>query len=156
MLRKVKENNEKILKGQEDLNDILSAKIHNDEKEKNKESEHDLPKTAPYKCKGWKLEFSSHKPKTSSEELVKCHWKPQESSESNDDNKKKNKHRPYEEIYGEFKKIKPPMFNGEIEKGEEAAAWLSRMKKYFQIYNYSDELKHKITIYIMTGKTYIW
>ena len=62
MLRKVKENNEKILKGQEDLNDILSAKIHNDEKEKNKESEHDLPKTASYKHKGRKLEFSSHKP----------------------------------------------------------------------------------------------
>ena len=30
------------------------------------------------------------------------------------------------------------------------------MKKYFQIYNYSDELKAKMTIYNMTGKIDIW
>ena len=30
---------------------------------------------------------------------------------------------------GKFKKIKPPMFNGEVEKGEEVEAWLSSMKK---------------------------
>ena len=57
--------------------------------------------------------------------------------------KKKIKYKPYEEISGEFKKIKPPMFNGEIKKGEEEKAWMTRMKKYFQIYNYSDELKEK-------------
>ena len=33
------------------------------------------------------------------------------------------------------------MFNGEVEKGEEVEAWLSGMKKYFQVYNYSDRLK---------------
>ena len=51
---------------------------------------------------------------------------------------KKKKYKPYEEISREFKKIKPPTFNGEIEKGEEAEAWMSGMKKYFQIYNYSN------------------
>ena len=45
---------------------------------------------------------------------------------------------PYEEISGEFKKIKSTTLNGETEKGEESKAWLSRMKKYFQIYNYSN------------------
>ena len=30
------------------------------------------------------------------------------------------------------------------------------MKKYFQIYNYSDELKAKMDIYILTGKEDIW
>ena len=44
------------------------------------------------------------------------------------------------------------MFNGEIEKGEEEKSWLSGMKKYFQIYNYSGELKEKMTIYNLTGK----
>ena len=48
-LRRVKEDNERILKTQEELNTILLAKIHNVEKEKNKGSEHDLPKTAPYR-----------------------------------------------------------------------------------------------------------
>ena len=28
------------------------------------------------------------------------------------------------EISGDFKKINPPMFNGEVEKGEEVEAWL--------------------------------
>ena len=48
------------------------------------------------------------------------------------------------------------MFNGEIEKGEEAKSWLLGMKKYFQIYNYFDKLKAKMTIYNMTGKEDIW
>ena len=51
-----------------ELNNILLAKIHNDEKEKNKESKHIIPKTTPYKRNGRKLEFSSHKPETSKEE----------------------------------------------------------------------------------------
>ena len=48
------------------------------------------------------------------------------------------------------------MFNGEIEKGEEPKSWLSGMKKYFQIYNYYDELKDKMAIYNLTGKAYVW
>ena len=48
---------------------------------------------------------------------------------------RKRKFNPSEEILGEFKKIKPPTFNGETEKGEEFKSWLSGMKKYFQIYN---------------------
>ena len=30
------------------------------------------------------------------------------------------------------------------------------MKKYFQIYNYSDRLKDRMTIYNLTGKSDIW
>ena len=48
------------------------------------------------------------------------------------------------------------MFNGEMEKGEEAEAWMSTMKKYFQIYNYSDRLKVRMTIYNLTRKDDIW
>ena len=66
------------------------------------------------------------------------------------------KNHPCEEILGEFKKIKPPTFNGEIEKREESEPWLSRMKKYFQIYNYSNQLKARMAIYNLTGKAYIW
>ena len=60
-LRKVKEDNEQILKAQEEPNTILLAKIHNEEKEKNKDFEQKLPKTSPYnKRKGGKLEFFKH------------------------------------------------------------------------------------------------
>ena len=48
------------------------------------------------------------------------------------------------------------MFSGEIEKEEEAETWLSGMNRYFQIYNYSDELKAKMTIYNLIGKAVIW
>ena len=46
--------------------------------------------------------------------------------------KNKRKYIPYEEISQDFKKIKTPMFNGEIEKGEEAEAWLFGMKGTFR------------------------
>ena len=52
--------------------------------------------------------------------------------------------------------IKPPTFNGETEKGEEAEAWLSGMKKYFQIHNYSNPLKESMAIYNLTRKADIW
>ena len=70
-------------------------------------------------------------------------------SDSSDDNlyTKKRKYKPYEEISGEFKKIKPPTFNGETKKGEEAKSWLSKMNKYFQIYNYSNQLKARMAVY---------
>ena len=82
----------------------------------------------------------------------------QYTSDSSEDNhhSRKRKFKPYEEISGEFKKIKPPTFNGETEKGEESESWLSGMKKYFQIYNYSNQLKARMTIYNLTGKAYIW
>ena len=55
-----------------------------------------------------------------------------------------------------LKKIKPPMFNGEVENGEEAEAWLLGMKKYFHIYNYSDRMKSWMAIYNLTRKDDIW
>ena len=45
-----------------------------------------------------------------------------------------------------------PTFNGETEKGEEVESWLPKMKKYFQIYNYSNQLKERMAIYNLTGK----
>ena len=72
----------------------------------------------------------------------------QYSSDSREDNyhSRKRKFKPYEEISREFKNIKPPNFNGETEKWEEVEAWLSGMKKYFQIYNYSSQLKARVAI----------
>ena len=83
-----------------------------------------------------------------------CH----STSDSSEDNQhtRKRKYKPYEEISREFMKIKPPTFNGETKNGEEAESWLSGMKKYFQIYNYSNQLKARMTIYNLTRKDDIW
>jgi len=43
-----------------------------------------------------------------------------------------------------------------MEKGEEAKAWLSGMRKYFHIYNYSDRLKARMAIYNLSGKEDNW
>ena len=56
--------------------------------------------------------------------LHKGTYKYSSKSSDNDSGPIKRKYKPYEEISGEFKKIKPPMFNGEVEKGEEVKAWL--------------------------------
>jgi hypothetical protein len=56
----------------------------------------------------------------------------------------------------EFKKSKPPSFNGDIEKGEEAEAWLLGLKKYFGVHDYSENLKALISIFNLNGKASIW
>ena len=117
-LQTVTGDNEIIIRSQEDLNRIILHKIHNEGKDKIKQYEIDS-KTVSYKHKGKKLKFSDSE---SSSGVNVCSHRSRykytsESSES-DRKPRKMKYKPYEEISGEFKKIKPPMFNGEVEKGE--------------------------------------
>jgi hypothetical protein len=56
----------------------------------------------------------------------------------------------------EFKKAKPPTFDGEIKRGEEAEVWLLGLKKYFRIHDYSENLKARIAILNLNGKASIW
>ena len=88
----------------------------------------------PYKRKCKMLKFYDNENNSSSEINVRSHReKHKYSSESSDsdNNPKKRKYKPYEEISGEFKNIKPLMFNLGVEKGEEVEAWLFGMKKVF-------------------------
>ena len=41
----------------------------------------------------------------------------------------------------EFKKARLPNFNGEVKTGQEAEAWILGMNKYFQVQNYSGNMK---------------
>ena len=143
-LQRVKGDNERILKAQEELNQILKNKLNIPRNEKSKEYKFDEGTTIS-KPRKKKLEFSDSESDSSSTRNY-------DSSENYDSKPTKKKYKPYEEILGEFKKIKPPVFNGEIEKGEEDETWLSGMKKYFQIYNYSDRLKARMAIYNLTVK----
>jgi hypothetical protein len=56
----------------------------------------------------------------------------------------------------EFKKSKPPTFDGEFKKGEEEEVWLFGLKKYFRFHDYSNNLKAQITIFNLNGKASIW
>lgn len=57
-------------------------------------------------------------------------------------------------MQGEFRKIKPPHFDGEQE--EAAEAWLINMNKYFQLYEYDHNLKARLAIFQLQGKATLW
>jgi hypothetical protein len=61
-----------------------------------------------------------------------------------------------EELKGEMNKIKPPTFDGEHKKEEDAETWLLGMKKYFQLQNYSSHAERRIVIYQLKGKASMW
>jgi hypothetical protein len=49
--------------------------------------------------------------------------------------KKRKRKKSHSFMTEEFKKVKPPTFDGEIKKGEEFKAWLFSIKKYFRVHN---------------------
>ena len=151
-MESVKKENERILRAQEELNHILIERFHTEGKGKRDDSEdisyqHNYKKTKQIKNQS-----------SSSSEVFADQRNSHYTSDSSEDNHhtRKRKYKPYEKISREFKKIKPTTFNGETEKGEEAESWISGMKKYFQIYNYSNQLKARMAIYNLTGKADIW
>jgi hypothetical protein len=90
------------------------------------------------------------------------HGTEKENNSSNDTHMTKNKastirkRKQMDHLDGEFKKIKPSTFDGESRTDEEVEAWLLDIKKYFQIYNYSSNMKVRMVIYNMKGKASIW
>lgn len=56
----------------------------------------------------------------------------------------------------EFNKEKPPTFDIKVKKVEEAEAWLLRMKKYFKVHDYSNNMKERVAIFNLKGKVDIW
>jgi hypothetical protein len=61
-----------------------------------------------------------------------------------------------DELRGEMNKIKPPTFDGEHKKDEDAETWLLGMRKYFQLHNYSSHVEGRISISQIKGKASMW
>jgi hypothetical protein len=61
-----------------------------------------------------------------------------------------------DELQGEMNKIKPPTFDGEHKKDEDAEIWISVMRKYFQLHNYSSQEEGIFVIYQLKGKVSMW
>ena len=59
-------------------------------------------------------------------------------------------------LEGEFKKIKPTSFDRESKTREEVESCLLDIKKYFQIYNYSRNMKVHMVVYNLKGKHKFW
>ena len=114
-MESVKEENGRILIAQEELNKILTEIFQTEGRGKRDDSE-DISHQHKYK----KIKQTKNE-SISSSEVFGAQLNFHSTSDSSDDHHytKKRKYKPYEEIYREFKKIKPPTFNGETEKGEE-------------------------------------
>jgi hypothetical protein len=69
---------------------------------------------------------------------------------------RKHKRSGVDELRREMNKIKPPTFNGEHKKDEDAETWLLGMRKYFQLHNYSSHEEGRISIYQLKGKASMW
>ena len=61
-----------------------------------------------------------------------------------------------DELKGEMNKIKPPTFDGEKKKEEDANTWLLVMRKYFQLQNYSCHVEGRIAMYQLKGEESMW
>ena len=117
-MESVKKENERILRAQEELNQILMERFHTEGKDKRTKSE-----DIGYQHKDKKTKQVKNESSSSSEVYGDLHKQNSHyTSDSSEDNHhtRKRKYKPYEEISGEFKKIKQPTFKGETEKGKEA------------------------------------
>lgn len=56
----------------------------------------------------------------------------------------------------EFRKAKPPTFDGELKKPEHVDTWLLVMKKFFELHDYTENIKARITIFSLKGRVSIW
>ena len=100
LLQTVKEDNERILRKHEELNQMLPDKIHNGGKEKRKRHETESG-TISYKHKGKKLKFSDCESRSSSGIKVRSHkekYKYSSESSDSDSGPRKSQYKPYEEI----------------------------------------------------------
>jgi len=59
-------------------------------------------------------------------------------------------------LLDEFKKAKLPTFDGDMKKPEDEEAWILGMSKFFELHNYTDNMKAKVAIFSLKGKTNIW
>ena len=52
--------------------------------------------------------------------------------------------------------IRAPTYEGEVNTRERDKEWLLGMIKYFQVHNYSSEMKARLAIYNLNGKATRW
>lgn len=59
-------------------------------------------------------------------------------------------------LLDEFKKAKPPTFDGELTKSEDEEAWLIGIQKLFELHDYIENVKDMIDIFNLKWTTDIW
>jgi hypothetical protein len=143
-LQVFKADNEKLKKAQHEQQDIDEVLLHSTVTKKiPKDDNHDE-------------EVSKRASKNSCVETEKGDSSSEGAPSSEDKTIPDRKRKQTDHLEGELKNIKLATFNGESMIGEEVEAWFLDIKKYFQIYNYSNNMKVIMAIYNLKGKANIW
>ena len=58
----------------------------------------------------------------------------------------RKKQRSDEILQGEFRKIRSPAYEGEVNTREKVEEWMLGMREYFHFHNYSSEMKARLVI----------
>ena len=48
-----------------------------------------------------------------------------------------------------FKKSRPPTFDGDVKKLKDAEAWILGMTKFFELHEYTNNMKDRVMIFIL-------
>ena len=91
--------------------------------------------------------------KRSPSESSDCEGSTRDSSSSSHENQRRRRYQNQSRC--EFKKERPPTFNGEIKNGREAEAQIQGIRKYFQVQDYSRNMKARVSIFNLTGRASI-
>jgi hypothetical protein len=59
-------------------------------------------------------------------------------------------------LEGEFRKFKPPSFDGERERENDFESCFLGLGRYFPLHNYSSNLEARISTYHLHGKVSMW
>ena len=138
-IQRFKEDNEKLKKAQEKQQEINEILLQSLQKKNNGEKPQTEIGRDPEIPESGKRKDSSSNGTENSKNQVKLVEK-----------------RKIDHLEGEFKNIKLTNFDGESNTGEEAEAWMLGINKYFQIYNYSSNMKVRMAIYNLKGRANIW
>jgi hypothetical protein len=131
-------------------------KAHQEQKEINEVMLHSIVTKKIPKDDNHDEEVSKRASKNSGEKIEKGDSSSEGTPSVEDKTIPDKKRKQTDHLEGEFKKIKPTTFNGESRTGEESEAWLLDIKNYFQIYNFSSNMKVRMAIYNLKGKAIIW
>jgi len=82
------------------------------------------------------------------------------SSFGSDRHHDRHRYHPYRNDRGyfldEFKKVKPPTFDVDMKNLEDAEAWILGINKFFELHDYTNNMKAKVVIFNLKGKVEIW
>ena len=69
---------------------------------------------------------------------------------------RRKKQRSDDSLQGGFRKIRASTYEGEVNTWGKDQEWMLGMSKYFQVHNYSSEMKARLAIYNINGKATTW